>query len=200
MKVERAVLSCYDKTGIVEFAQLLVELGVEIISTSGTLEVLRREGIAATSIAEFTGVPEMLDGRVKSLDSKIHAGLLGIREDKVHCEQMQAQGLKWVDMFVGNPRPIDELICRPGVKVDEVMEQADIGGIAMIRSAAKNFRYVTCAVNPARYAMVMHELRAHQGQVSFAARYKLAQEALVAVAQYDLALADFLRTQEPAES
>jgi phosphoribosylaminoimidazolecarboxamide formyltransferase/IMP cyclohydrolase len=193
MKVERAVLSCYDKTGIVEFAQLLVELGVEIISTSGTLEVLRREGIAATSIAEFTGVPEMLDGRVKSLDSKIHAGLLGIREDKVHCEQMQAQGLKWVDMF-------DELICRPGVKVDEVMEQADIGGIAMIRSAAKNFRYVTCAVNPARYAMVMHELRAHQGQVSFAARYKLAQEALVAVAQYDLALADFLRTQEPAES
>lgn len=200
MKVERAVLSCYDKTGIVELAQLLVELGVEIISTSGTLEVLRREGIEASSIAEFTGVPEMLDGRVKSLDSKIHAGLLGIREDKVHCEQMQAQGLKWVDLFVGNPRPIDELISSPGVKVDEVMEQADIGGIAMIRSAAKNFRYVTCVVNPARYAMVMHELLAHQGQVSFASRYKLAQEALVAVAQYDLALADFLRTHEPAEN
>ncbi len=200
MRVERAVLSCYDKTGIVEFAQSLVDLGVEIISTSGTLEVLRREGIEAKSIADFTGVPEMLDGRVKSLDSKIHAGLLGIREDKVHCEQMQAQGLQWVDMFIGNPRPIDELISRPGVKVDEVMEQADIGGIAMIRSAAKNFRYVTCVVNPARYPAVMHELRAHEGQASFALRYKLAQEALVAVAQYDLALADFLRTHEPAES
>jgi phosphoribosylaminoimidazolecarboxamide formyltransferase/IMP cyclohydrolase len=200
MKVERAVLSCYDKTGIVELAQLLVELGIEVISTSGTLEVLRREGIEALSIAEFTGVPEMLNGRVKTLDSKIHAGLLGIREDKVHCEQMQAQGLEWVDMFIGNPRPIEDLVNRPGVNVDEVMEQADIGGIAMIRSAAKNFRYVTCAVNPARYATVMHELRAHEGQVSFTTRYKLAQEALVAVAQYDLALADFLRTHEPAES
>ena len=200
MKVERAVLSCYDKTGIVELAQLLVELGIEVISTSGTLEVLRREGIEALSIADFTGVPEMLNGRVKTLDSKIHAGLLGIREDKVHCEQMQAQGLEWVDMFIGNPRPIEELVNRPGVNVDEVMEQADIGGIAMIRSAAKNFRYVTCAVNPARYATVMHELRAHEGQVSFTTRYKLAQEALVAVAQYDLALADFLRTHEPAES
>jgi phosphoribosylaminoimidazolecarboxamide formyltransferase/IMP cyclohydrolase len=103
-------------------------------------------------------------------------------------------------MFIGNPRPIEDLVNRPGVNVDEVMEQADIGGIAMIRSAAKNFRYVTCAVNPARYATVMHELRAHEGQVSFTTRYKLAQEALVAVAQYDLALADFLRTHEPAES
>ncbi len=199
MKIQRAVLSCYDKTGVVEFAQLLQELGVEIISTSGTLDVLRREGIEALSIAEFTGVPEMLDGRVKSLDSKIHAGLLGIREDKVHCEQMQAQGLKWVDLFIGNPRPISELMERPSVKVDEVMSQVDIGGIAMIRSAAKNFRYVTVAVNPARYAAVMHELRAHEGEVSFALRYKLAQEALVAVAQYDLALADFLRDHEPGE-
>lgn len=199
MKIQRAVLSCYDKTGVVEFAQLLQELGVEIISTSGTLDVLRREGIEALSIAEFTGVPEMLDGRVKSLDSKIHAGLLGIREDKVHCEQMQAQGLKWVDLFIGNPRPIGELMERPSVKVDEVMSQVDIGGIAMIRSAAKNFRYVTVAVNPARYATVMHELRAHEGEVSFALRYKLAQEALVAVAQYDLALADFLRDHEPGE-
>lgn len=200
MKIERAVLSCYDKTGIVEFAQLLRELNIEIISTSGTLEVLRREGIEALSIAEFTGVPEMLDGRVKSLDSKVHAGLLGIREDKVHCEQMQAQGLKWVDLFVGNPRPVDELISRPGVKVDEVVAQVDIGGIAMIRSAAKNFRYVTCVVNPARYAAVMHDLRAHQGQVSFALRYRLAQEALVAVAQYDLAIAEFMRDHEPAEA
>jgi phosphoribosylaminoimidazolecarboxamide formyltransferase/IMP cyclohydrolase len=200
LKIERAVLSCYDKTGIVEFAQLLRELNIEIISTSGTLEVLRREGIEALSIAEFTGVPEMLDGRVKSLDSKVHAGLLGIREDKVHCEQMQAQGLKWVDLFVGNPRPVDELISRPGVKVDEVVAQVDIGGIAMIRSAAKNFRYVTCVVNPARYAAVMHDLRAHQGQVSFALRYRLAQEALVAVAQYDLAIAEFMRDHEPAEA
>lgn len=199
MKIERAVLSCYDKTGIVEFAQLLRELNIEIISTSGTLEVLRREGIEALSIAEFTGVPEMLDGRVKTLDSKIHAGLLGIREDKVHCEQMQAQGLQWVDMFIGNPRPVEELIARPGVKVDEVVAQMDIGGIAMIRSAAKNFRYVTCVVNPARYAAVMHDLRAHDGQVSFALRYKLAQEALVAVAQYDLAVADFMRDHEPGE-
>lgn len=199
MKIERAVLSCYDKTGIVEFAHLLRELGVEIISTSGTLDVLRREGIEAISIAEFTGVPEMLDGRVKSLHSKIHAGLLGIREDKVHCEQMQAQGLKWVDLFVGNPRPVRELIARPGVKVDEVMAQMDIGGVAMVRSAAKNFRYTTVVVNPQRYPAVMHDMRAHDGEVSFALRYKLTQEALMTVAEYDLALAGFLRDNEPGE-
>lgn len=199
MKIERAVLSCYDKTGVVEFAHQLRELGVEIISTSGTLDVLRREGIEAISIAEFTGVPEMLDGRVKSLHSKIHAGLLGIREDKVHCEQMQAQGLKWVDLFVGNPRPVHEVIARPGVKVDEVMAQVDIGGVAMVRSAAKNFRYTTVVVNPQRYPAVMHDMRAHDGEVSFALRYKLAQEALMTVAEYDLALAGFLRDNEPGE-
>jgi len=196
-KIQRAVLSCYDKTGVVELAQVLREYGVEIISTSGTLLELRNAGIEATSVADFTGVPEMLDGRVKSLDTKVHAGLLGIRDDKVHVEQMQAQGLQWVDMFVGNPRPVSEVISRPGVKVDEVMAQIDIGGIAMLRSAAKNFRYVTVASNPDRYPALMHDLRAHEGEVSFAMRYLLAQEAFASIAGYDAALAEFLATHAP---
>lgn len=198
-KIQRAVLSCYDKTGIVELAQVLREYDVEIISTSGTLRELQQAGIEAISVAEFTGVPEMLDGRVKSLDTKVHAGLLGIRDDKVHCEQMQAQGLQWVDMFVGNPRPVHDVIGRPGVKVDEVMAQIDIGGIAMLRSAAKNFRYVTVASNPEKYPTLIHDLRAHEGEVSFAMRYVLAQEAFASIAQYDTALAEFLASHAPEE-
>ena len=167
--VKRAVLSCYDKTGVVEFAKVLREFDVELISTSGTLDTLREAGIEAISVADFTGVPEMLDGRVKSLDTKVHAGLLGIRDDKVHVEQMQAQGLEWVDMFIGNPRPVTDVIQRSGASVDEVMAQVDIGGIAMLRSAAKNFRYVTVASNPARYAEVIHDFRAHDGEALTAA-------------------------------
>lgn len=198
-KIQRAILSCYDKTGIVELARLLDDLGVEIISTSGTLQVLRDAGIKALNIADFTGVPELMDGRVKSLHSKVHAGLLGIRDNKLHQEQLQEHGLEWVDMLIANQRPVQEIIARPRITLDEILDQVDIGGTAMIRSAAKNFRYVTVVVNPARYVSVMHELRALEGEVSFTMRYRLAQEAFATVASYDGALAGYLRETEPPE-
>ena len=198
-KIERAILSCYDKTGVVELGRLLQELGVEIISTTGTLRTLRDGGVAATPVADFTGVEEMLNGRVKSLHPKVHAGLLGIRDDKVHAEQMQAHEFQWIDFVAVNLHPIEEMTGRPGVTVEEVVDQIDIGGPAMVRSAAKNFRYVTVVVNPERYKSVMHEMRAHEGEVSFATRHRLAQEAFEATAAYDKFIADYLRGSEPPE-
>lgn len=195
-KIQRAVLSCYDKTGIVELATLLKEFDVEIISTVGTQNVLKDAGIDATSIAEFTGVPEMMDGRVKSLHPKVHAGLLGIRDNKLHAEQMLEHEFKWIDMVVVNLHPLKNLLKEPGVKVDEVIDQTDIGGTAMIRSAAKNYRYVTVVVNPKRYAKIMHELRAHEGEVSFELRFRLAREAFECTAKYDKSLAGTLNILE----
>lgn len=197
--IKRAILSCHDKTGIVELGRLLRDFGVEIISTSGTLKVLLEAGIEAQSIADFTGVPELMDGRVKSLHHKVHAGLLGIRDNKVHQEQLQAHGMKWIDLLVANVHPLEGITSRPGVTTDEVFEQTDIGGAAMIRSAAKNFRYVTVVVSPESYARVMHEMRAHDGEVSFATRYRLAQEAFECTAMYDRLLAEYFKRTEPPE-
>jgi phosphoribosylaminoimidazolecarboxamide formyltransferase/IMP cyclohydrolase len=199
-KIERAILSCYDKTGIVELAQLLIELGVEIISTSGTLKELQSAGVQAVNIADFTGVPEMMDGRVKSLHAKVHAGLLGLRDNKLHCEQMQAYDMQWIDLVVANLQPFEKLTAQPGITPEEVVEQTDIGGAAMLRSAAKNFRYVTVAVNPERYPVIMHELRAHEGEVSYATRYRLAQEAFCCTADYDRAIAEYLRVNQPPQA
>lgn len=197
--IRRAVLSCYDKTGIVEFAELLVELGVEIISTSGTLRELREAGIEAISIADFTGVPELMDGRVKSLHLKVHAGLLGVRDNKLHAEQLQAYDMSWIDFLVSNQPPIAELCARPGITTEEVVEQIDIGGTAMVRSAAKNFRYVTVATNPERYPAIMHKLRAHDGEVPYAMRFRLAQEAFHTISEYDRSIADYLQSTEPPQ-
>lgn len=195
--VQRAILSCYDKTGIVELASVLTEYGVELISTSGTLNVLREAGIEALSIEEFTGVPELMGGRVKSLHPKVHAGLLGLRDNKLHCEQLQSYEMEWIDMLVVNLQSISSLMEQPGITTEEVFSHTDIGGIAMLRSAAKNFRYVTCVVNPDRYASVIHELRAYDGSMTFATRYRLAQEAFALTADYDRSIAEFLRETEP---
>ncbi len=196
-KVKRAILSCYDKTGIVELAKLLREFQVEIISTTGTLNILREAGVEAVGIGDFTGVAEMLDGRVKSLHPAVHAGLLGIRDSKLHEEQMQAMDYKWVDFVAVNLHPLEQLAQAPGISIEEVVEQTDIGGTAMVRSAAKNFRYVTVVVNPARYGAIMHEMKALEGEVSFATRFRLAQEAFGVTANYDRFISDYLRSAEP---
>ena len=198
--IRRAILSCFDKTGIVELAQLLREFDVQIISTSGTLKVLQDAQIDAISIADFTGVPELMDGRVKSLHHKVHAGLLGIRDNKVHASQLQAYGLEWIDLIVANLHPLDVITRKSGITADEVFEQTDIGGAAMIRSAAKNYRYVTVVVNPEEYPRIMHEMRAHEGAVSFATRYRLAQQAFECTANYDRMLAEYLQRTGPPES
>lgn len=197
-KIQRALLSCHDKTGIVELAQLLHDFNVEIISTSGTLSLLREAGIPALSISDYTGMPEMMDGRVKSLHPKVHAGLLGLRDSKVHGEQIQEHQWGWIDLAVVNLQPVEEAMEHPGVTIDEVVEQIDIGGAAMMRSAAKNFKYVTVAVSPGRYPRIMHELRAHEGETTYNTRFQLACEAFECAAAYDAAIGEFLRTHEPS--
>ncbi len=198
-KIERVIISCHDKTGVVELARVLRDFNVEIISTEGTRRALREAGIESKEIASFTGTRELLSGRVKSLHPKVHAGLLGIRDNKLHQEEMQTYEYEWVDMLVVNLRPLEELIANPAVTPDEVVDQVDIGGVAMIRSAAKNFRYVTVVVNPERYASVAHEMQAHEGSLPFSMRFRLAQEAFAATARYDEVLAEYLQRCEPPE-
>ncbi|HIA48166.1 MAG TPA: IMP cyclohydrolase [Candidatus Hydrogenedentes bacterium] len=198
-KITRAILSCYDKTGIVELAEALTGFGVELITTEGTHRKLEAAGIESRRMVDFTGVREMLGGRVKTLHPKVHAGLLGIRDNKLHCEEMQTNEFEWIDMVVTNLHPIDDIIGDSVSSPEEVIEQLDIGGIAMVRSAAKNFRYVTVAVNPERYSTLIHELQAHDGSIPFKTRYKLAQEAFSATAKYDETLASFLLDSEPPE-
>ena len=199
-KIVRAIMSCHDKTGIVELAETLRAYKVEIVSTAGTLDTLRQAGIEAKSIADFTGVPEMLDGRVKSLHSGVHAGLLGVRDNKLHCEQMAEYDFQWVDMLVANLHPVESVLQGSGLTTDEIIDQIDIGGSAMIRSGAKNFRYVTVVVNPERYSHVIHELHAHEGSVSFETRYRLAQEAFALTSHYDAMIAGVLERGAPKES
>lgn len=199
VRVKRAILSCYDKNGVDELGKFLRSFDVEIVSTSGTLAALKKAGLDSLSIADFTGVDEMMDGRVKSLHPKIHAGLLGIRDNKLHTEQMQAHGYQQIDLVVVNLKPLEAFIQKPGITVEEVVEQVDIGGMSMLRSAAKNFRYVTVVVNPERYKLIMHEMLAHEGSISFATRYKLALEAFECAAAYDKRVAEFLSGAQPQE-
>lgn len=199
VKIERVILSVFDKRRIVELAEVLGEFGAEIIATEGTAAALADGGIKSQSIEDFTGVREMMSGRVKTLHPKIHAGLLGIRENKLHVEEMQTYQCQWVDMVVANLRPLEQPMADLKLSLEEVIEQVDIGGLAMIRSAAKNFRYVTTVVNPDRYGTVIHELKAYEGSVSFTTRWRLAQEAFETTAKYDLTLSDYLRTARPPE-
>ena len=198
-RIERVIISCYDKSGIADFARVLSDFNVEIVSTEGTRRFLQEAGIESKELADFTGVREMLSGRVKSLHPKVHAGLLGIRDNKLHAEEMQTYEYQWVDMLIVNLLPLAELVEDESVTSDEVIEQVDIGGVAMIRSAAKNFRYVTVVVNPERYSSVAHEMQAHEGNVPFTTRFRLAQEAFSLTADYDKVLAEYLHRCEPPE-
>ncbi len=197
--IARALLSCHDKRGLIELARFLSDRDVELVSTAGTLEALRGADIPAISIADFTGVPEMLGGRLKTLHPKVHAGLLGVRDDKLHQEQMEAHQYPWLDLVVANLHPVLAALAQPGVTTDEIIEQIDIGGSAMIRSAAKNFRYVTVVVNPRRYSALMHAMQAHDGAVPYAQRFTLAQEAFELTARYDQTIAAFMREHQPPE-
>jgi phosphoribosylaminoimidazolecarboxamide formyltransferase/IMP cyclohydrolase len=145
-------------------------------------------------------VREMLGGRVKSLHPKVHSGLLGLRDSRLHEEEMRTFEFPWIDLLVVNMHSVSDILKTPGISVDEVVEQVDIGGIAMLRSAAKNFRYVTAVVSPSHYPLVVHEMQANEGSVSFATRFRLAQEAFAAAAEYDRRLAAYLEQSEPPEA
>ena len=191
-RVRRALLSAFNKEGLSEFAAGLTRLGVEIISTGGTARLLREHGMAVTDVTEVTGFPEMLDGRVKTLHPRIHGGLLGIRGNPEHERQMADQGILPLDLVAITLYPFEEVTARCDVSLSEAIENIDIGGPAMLRSAAKNFEAVAVIVDPADYGRVLAEMEAHQGSLPRATRYALARKAFAHTARYDARIGAFL--------
>src|SRR5574337_525869 len=192
MKVQRAILSVTDKTGLADFARKLSGLGVELISTGGTAKLLRDSGVAVKDVSELTGFPEMLDGRVKTLHPKVHGGILHRREDPKHRSAVAEHGIQPIDMVVVNLYAFEKTAAKPGVGFDELIENIDIGGPSMIRSAAKNFRDVAVVTSPADYPVILEELRAQGGELSLATKWRLAQKAFALTASYDSAIASTL--------
>ncbi|HET9525671.1 MAG TPA: bifunctional phosphoribosylaminoimidazolecarboxamide formyltransferase/IMP cyclohydrolase [Pyrinomonadaceae bacterium] len=191
-KIHRAIISVSDKTGIIDLALTLKEFGVEIISTGGTAKSLREAGIDVLDVSDITGFPEMMDGRVKTLHPRVHGGLLALRDNPEHIAAMERNGIQPIDMVVVNLYPFAATIAREGVTRDEAIEQIDIGGPAMIRSAAKNARDVAVVVSPEQYDALMVELKNNDGALSIATREQLAQEAFQQTAKYDSIVSSYL--------
>jgi len=189
VQIARALLSVSDKTGIVDFARGLADLGVEIVSTGGTAGALADAGIPHRSITDFTGFPEIMDGRVKTLHPKLYAGLLAVRDDPNHLAAAEAADVEMVDLVCVNLYPFEQTVARRGVADSEVIENIDIGGPTMIRAAAKNFAYAAPVVSPASYDAILDELRASERRLSLATRESLAAEAFAYTARYDTAIA-----------
>jgi phosphoribosylaminoimidazolecarboxamide formyltransferase/IMP cyclohydrolase len=196
-EVRRALLAVYDKAGVVELARTLRELGVELVSSGGTAGALRKAGVEVTEVAEVTGFPEMLEGRVKTLHPKIHAGLLADRRKQDHVDQLAEQGIEPFDLVVVNLYPFRETVAS-GAGFDDVIEKIDIGGPAMVRAAAKNFESVAVVVEPSRYDAVLEELRT-SGGLSRETRKALAAAAFAHTAAYDAAVAGWFAADEAGE-
>jgi phosphoribosylaminoimidazolecarboxamide formyltransferase / IMP cyclohydrolase len=190
--IRRALLSVSDKTGLVEFASFLNKSDVELLSTGGTANSLRKAGIPVIEVSDYTGFPEMLDGRVKTLHPKIHGGLLGLRDNPSHQAQMKEHGIGAIDMIVVNLYPFRETAARPSATFEEVIEQIDIGGPSMLRSAAKNHGGVAVVTDPQDYELIMRELAENNCSLSGAARFTLAQKVFLQTASYDAAIAAYL--------
>jgi phosphoribosylaminoimidazolecarboxamide formyltransferase/IMP cyclohydrolase len=190
--IQRALISVSDKTGILDFARELTRFNVEIISTGGTAKSLRDAGINVRDISDITGFPEMMDGRVKTLHPRVHGGLLAIRDNADHVAALEQHGIQPIDLVVVNLYPFAETIKREGVTREEAIEQIDIGGPAMIRSAAKNAHDVAVVVSPEQYAPVIEELNQNNGSLSLNTRDTLAQKAFEHTAQYDIMVSSYL--------
>jgi len=171
-KVKRALISVSDKHGILDFAKGVEKLGIEILSTGGTAKLLRDGGVKVKDVSEFTGFPEMLDGRVKTLHPKIHGGLLGRRNNAEHVKQMQQHGIEPIDLVVVNLYPFEQTVAKPGCALDEAIENIDIGGPTMLRSAAKNYTDVAVVVSPRDYGRVVEEIQ-EQGEVCAKTRFEV---------------------------
>ncbi len=191
-KTARALLSVTDKTGLVEFAQKLAGYGVELVSTGGTAKALRDAGLTVRDVADLTGFPEMFEGRVKTLHPKVHGGILHRRADAEHRAAAAAYGIEPIDMVVVNLYAFEKTAARPGVAFAEIVENIDIGGPSMVRSAAKNFEDVAIVTSPREYAALSEELEKAGGALSLETRWRLAQQAFAATAAYDTAIANTL--------
>ena len=196
--ITRALISVTDKGGIVEFGQFLAGHNVEILSTGGTAKVLREGGVKVTEVSDFTGFPEMLDGRVKTLHPKVHAGILARRDLASHLEQMERQNLKFIDLVVVNLYQFDKAVAKPGCSLEDAIENIDIGGPAMLRSAAKNYKDVAVVTDPKDYAHIMQEMKLNKGALNVSTRFKLATKVFKLTSGYDGAIYTFLTEKGPA--
>lgn len=194
MKIRRALISVSNKEGVVELARQLHEAGVEIVSTGGTMKALKAAGIPVTYVSDVTGFPEIMDGRVKTLNPYIHGGILAVRDNPEHVREMEEHKITGIDLVVVNLYPFKETIANPDVELAEAIENIDIGGPAMIRAAAKNFKFVTVVTNPARYGAIAEQVKA-AGEVDYRTRMALAQEAFAHTADYDTAIKTYLAEQ-----
>ena len=190
--IKRALVSVSDKTGVVDFCGELSRLGVEIFSTGGTLKTLQDAGIAASSISTITGFPEIMDGRVKTLHPKIHGGLLAVRENLDHCSQAKENGIDFIDLVVVNLYPFEATVAKPDVTFEDAIENIDIGGPSMLRSAAKNNESVTVVTDSADYQLVLQEIKENKGATRRATRLQLALKVFELTSRYDRAIASYL--------
>jgi phosphoribosylaminoimidazolecarboxamide formyltransferase/IMP cyclohydrolase len=195
-KIERAIISVTDKTGIVDFAKSLTRFGVQILSTGGTARALREGGIEVTDISEYTGFPEMMDGRVKTLHPKVHGGLLGLRDNPEHMRMMKEHGIQAIDMVVVNLYQFEKTVAEKGVTLEEAIENIDIGGPSMLRSSAKNFKDVTVIVDPSDYDKVLKEMEERDGETTSHTRFRLAKKVFRLTHQYDGAISRYLDKAE----
>jgi len=194
-KIKRALISVSDKTGVVEFAGALSNFGVEIISTGGTARSLREVGLTVTEVSEITNFPEMMDGRVKTLHPKIHGAFLALRDNDEHVAAMETHGIEPIDLVVVNLYPFEETVAKDGVSLEEAVENIDIGGPAMIRSASKNWRDVAVLTDARLYESVLREMRENDGALRLQTRQRLAALAYTRTASYDLAISSYLAKQ-----
>jgi phosphoribosylaminoimidazolecarboxamide formyltransferase/IMP cyclohydrolase len=199
MKIRRALVSVHDKTGLVDLGRALAALGVELVSTGGTARLLRDAGLGVRDVAEVTGFPEMMDGRVKTLHPRIHGGLLARRDVPEHVAAMEQHGIPPIDLVVAGLYPFEATVARPGVTRGEAIEQIDVGGPTMIRAAAKNHASVAVVTAPSQYGAVLDELRASGGSISDETRARLAIEAFRRTADYDAAIHRYLAAPPAGE-
>jgi phosphoribosylaminoimidazolecarboxamide formyltransferase/IMP cyclohydrolase len=200
MKITRALISVSNKKGVASFARALEKQGVDIISTGGTAELLRKEGVPVRDISSFTDFPEVLEGRVKTLHPRVHGGLLYKRGNALHEQQAKECGFQPIDLVVVNLYPFEATIQKPGVTLAEAIEQIDIGGPSMIRSAAKNYESVAVVVDPADYDSVLEDMRDHEGGTSLKLRERLAIKAFIKTSDYDRAIGSFLNREQSTDA
>ncbi len=197
-KIQRALISVTDKTGVAEFAKELEKLGVEIVSTGGTARVMRDAGVSVKDVSELTGFPEMMNGRVKTLHPKVHGGILAIRDNKEHVRQMEENGVPAIDLVVVNLYAFEKTVQKPDVTLAEAIENIDIGGPTLLRSSAKNFRYVTVVTDPGDYEVVLNEMRQNGGETTLETRFRLARKVFELTSKYDRAITEYLSKIDPS--
>ena len=191
-KIRRAIISVSNKTGIVELAKALNTMGVDILSTGGTAKALRDAGIPVKDVSDYTGFPEMLDGRVKTLHPKVHGGLLSRRTNPKDMEEIKKHGIDTIDMVIVNLYPFEETVSRPGVSFDDAIENIDIGGPTMLRSASKNFQDVAVLIDPSDYGQIIQEMNDLQGDLSYETRLRLAKKVFSHTSRYDTIITEYL--------